>query len=698
LSKKRKKKASPPPRGDSLRERAPDISERVATPRERDVAVREHAAAAPESASAPRKLPIREIWLMGVLAVSGLVYTRSIHSQFVYDDLADIVGNKYIKLWSFIWKSFYKELWWFSDPDRAASLYYRPLQNLWLGVNFHLFHYDPRGYHVLMIVMQVVVVYLLFRVTEELTHRLSSAIIAAMLFGLMPVHTQAVAWPSAIPMPMALAFQLGAFLLVIRRGTARIRNSAPAVGLFFCALLTHESAIVFPVVVAAYAFLGLEREVQQRLSWQSRVRASANACAPFFAAAFVYLGIRFAVLGYINAVAATNEMTLYVALISTPQIFFKYLLMLALPIQAEPAHSVATISSIWSPAFYLPMILLIVIAAAVAALLVNYRRQAPIYFFCIVWILLAIAPVLNLRAFRVISLMEDRYVYAASAPWSIMVGAFAGQLIAASSLLAWLTIPALTAAGIALGVILWRVQYFWQSDLVMFSRCVADEPGSWLCQEWLSASLMDEGEVQKAEKDIKIAIALNPAPGSDMMRLGQMYITEGEQKRGLAEMVSAMQAKGVENKWYFEVVTDAIAMQDYDTAEKLLKMIAAKPKGGAIAAIGYAQIKQSHHDYVGARDILKDATKQYPEDPDLWILLAQNDEVLHDYLNALIAADHAIDLSPNAAWYRMLRGKLLDKLGRHDEAVAEYRRAIEVAPEDDNIPIVVAKVAPEALR
>jgi Flp pilus assembly protein TadD len=50
--------------------------------------------------------------------------------------------------------------------------------------------------------------------------------------------------------------------------------------------------------------------------------------------------------------------------------------------------------------------------------------------------------------------------------------------------------------------------------------------------------------------------------------------------------------------------------------------------------------------------------------------------VLHYYLDALKAADRAIALSPDSGWYRMLRAKLLDRLGRHDEAVAEYRRAI----------------------
>ncbi len=641
---------------------------------------------------------MRELWLTGVLAVSALVYTRSIHNLFVYDDVADIASNKYIKLWSFVWKSFYKELWWFYDPDTPQSFYYRPLQNLWLGVNFHLFGYDPRGYHVLTIAMQVIVVYLLFRVTEELTHRLSSAVIAATLFGLMPVHAQAVVWPSAIPILMVLAFQLGAFLLVITREAVTPRNTALAVGLFFCALLTHESAILFPVVVATYTFFEPGRESAPATAWQSRIRPSVIASLPFFAAAVVYLGIRVAVLGLISAAASSNVMSWYVTLINIPHVLCKYILMMVLPIRAEPAHSVAIISSISSPAFYLPMIILVVIASAAVALLITYRRQAPIYWFCIIWIMLAIAPVLNLRAFRPISLMEDRYVYTASAAWSIMVGAFAGQLIATSSLLAWLTIPVLTASGIALATILWRVQYFWHNDLTMFSRCIADEPGSWLCRSWLASAQTDDGDLRSAERNRKIAIALNPAPSYEMMQLGQLYIAKGERERGLAEMVAALQANGVKDKWFLEVVTDAIGMQDYDTADKVLKLIAAKPQGGAMAAIGYSQIKQSHRDYAGARDILKDATKQYPKYPDLWILLAQNDEVLHDNLNALIAADHAIELSPDSGWYRMLRAKLLDKLGRHDEAVAEYRRAIAAEPEDTDIPFMVAKVAPEALR
>jgi protein O-mannosyl-transferase len=698
LSKKQKRKASQPPRPDSPREHAPDVSERSATPREHEAPTREPAQLSEASERARWRLPVRGLWLTGVLAVSALVYTHSIHNEFVYDDVADIGGNKYIKLWSFVWKSFYKDLWWFTDPVAPASIYYRPLQNAWLGINFHLFGYDPRGYHVLMIAMQVIVVYLLFRVTEGLTHRLSSAVIAAAFFGLMPVHTQAIVWPSAIPIPMVLAFQLGAFLVVITRATATLRNTALAVGLYFCAQLTHESAIIFPVVVAAYTFIEPGREAAPNRTWRSRIRPSAIASAPFLAAAFAYLCIRIAVLGFVTAKAISNEMSWYVALVSIPQVLCRYIVMLVLPIHAEPAHSVPIISSILSPGFYLPLLILIAIASIVAALLFTYRRQAPLYLFCIVWILLAIAPVLNLRSFRPISLMEDRYLYAASAAWSIMVGAFAGQLIATSSLVAWLTIPALTAVGIAMGVILWRVQSFWRNDLAMFSRCVADEPDSWLCRSWLANAKMDNGDLREAEYNFKVSIAGDPTPSKSMMQLGKLYFAEGDPKRGLAEMVAAVQAPGVEDKWFLEVATYAIAMQDYDTADKVLKIIAAKPKGGALAAIGYSQIRQSHHDYEGARDIVKDAIEEYPRDPDLWILLAQNDQVLHDYRDALKAADHAIELSPDSAWYRMLRGKLLDQLGRHDEAVAEYRRAIEVAPEDNGVPYMVAKVAPEALH
>ncbi len=96
------------------------------------------------------------------------------------------------------------------------SAYYRPLQDVWLWLNYHMFGFAPAGWHLTMIAVHLIAVWLVFRIARELTDSRWTPIIAATLFGVLPIHAQAVVWPTAIPLPMSAVFMLAAFLCFIR--------------------------------------------------------------------------------------------------------------------------------------------------------------------------------------------------------------------------------------------------------------------------------------------------------------------------------------------------------------------------------------------------------------------------------------------------------------------------------------------------
>src|SRR5712692_6235422 len=110
------------------------------------------------------------------LLLTLAAYLPSLPNGFVYDDRYMVAANPFIGEWSFIWKSFTHDLWWFSDPLRLPrSFYYRPFEDAWLALNYHLFGLNPPGWHATMIVVQLVGVYLVYRLAQELTRQRSSA-------------------------------------------------------------------------------------------------------------------------------------------------------------------------------------------------------------------------------------------------------------------------------------------------------------------------------------------------------------------------------------------------------------------------------------------------------------------------------------------------------------------------------------------
>ena len=155
--------------------------------------------------------------LAGVLLVTALSYARSLGNGFVFDDWL-FVGNRYVGQWSFFWKSLTRDPWWFRDPARLPQTpYYRPLQDVWIGLNYQLFGAHPAGWHAAMVALHLLVVFLVFKISEVITRERAAALLAALLFGVLPMHAAAVAFASAADVSLVAALELGAFYLVIRR-------------------------------------------------------------------------------------------------------------------------------------------------------------------------------------------------------------------------------------------------------------------------------------------------------------------------------------------------------------------------------------------------------------------------------------------------------------------------------------------------
>jgi protein O-mannosyl-transferase len=653
------------------------------------VGVKANAAAAARS---------HKLAIAALLTGSSLVYLRALGNHFVYDDNEEISLNHLIGDWSFAWRSFAHDSWWFRDPTRLPqSAYYRPLQDLWLALNYHTFGMNPLGWHLAMIAIEVLAVYLLFKVAGELTHDFTSALIAAALFAILPIHVQAVVWPSAIVMPMAAVFDLGALLIVIRHGAWTPAWLVAALILSALAMLSHESAIMFPAIVASYLLIEPGKESAER-SWTVRIRASAIGSAGFFAVAAVYLALRYSILGFISRANPTNHMSVAEIALTMPEAVGQYVLLLLAPWRAEPAHPVVQVSSVAAPEFYGPLLGLLAIASA-SAMLLAHRKRAPLYLFCGAWIALAIAPVLNLGALSPIAMVEDRYLYFPSAAWCVMLGALAGELLLSAETVRNVVIAALVTAALGLIAVLWHVQGYWHDDAALFGRCVEVFPGSSLCHERLGMALKGEGEFTQAAQEFQIAGALDPDSGSALYNLAIVQLMEGNRKLAVDEMVRALpRIKDAPAEAYGEAARIAIEDGDDATADRLLHEAARHTDGAEVDAIGRAEMKIAHHDYAAAEAILHDAVVKYPANPDVWILLAVAEQSLGNTERALAAAEQAVARGPNVAMAHIERAKLLDQIGRHRDAVEDYRRALEIEPNDPGIRKTAAEAAPEAMR
>jgi protein O-mannosyl-transferase len=469
-----------------------------------------------------------------LLLVIG-AYSRSMLNGFVFDDFPYIVFNQPLRHLSFAWLSWKHDVWWFvGSPDHVHSPYYRPIQNTFLALVFPIVGTSTLRWHILKILLHLVVVGLTFRLSQLLTSNTAISLVAALLFGVLTLHAEAVVWVSAFHEPLTAIFELGAFCAFINRPRGKSSGMVLPLILFGMAVFAHESAVGFPILIAAYDFLlgpnfdGKLNELESpaktaTLRW--RFEHALLLSALFAVVDVLYVGFRVfalgreAVLGISRKAVSFghvgNQIRIHANAINPPafQVFstlplviVAYLELFVLPWRAGPAHPVRFVSTPGLANFYEPMAILLLLGL-IAYLVLHKSIHTKLYLFCIVWWLVTILPALNLN--QVVSLVQDRYEYIPSVGLCILAAHILFTL--ASHGVWWQKATALGMVGfIAVqSVALWQIEPLWYDNPTMIGKCVEILPDSIFYREQLAAILRSRGDLAGAITQLTIAADRN---------------------------------------------------------------------------------------------------------------------------------------------------------------------------------------------
>jgi len=643
--------------------------------------------AMPGSTVEPAVSAMRRVALAAILVLAALVYLRCLNDGFVYDDNILIVGNHYLGQWSFLWKSLFRDEYWFQDPLRLPqSPRYRPLLLIWFALQYHLFGLNPVGWHATMIAVHLIAVWLVFRVAERLTGELRAALLAALLFALMPIHAQAVAWATGFGLVLTGAFQLGAFDSFTRRAAAPRRSWIVSLALYAGALLSHgESAVAFFGLVALYGFLfeargPTSREVSRMAALAPRIRHGLVCASPFMAEMLIYLLVRKLILGN-QAMGARNIDAVQFAA-TGPRVMASYLELLAMPWLATPGHGVLVVSSLRAPAFWLPAIILASLAAALFMLPIE-RRRRELYVFCAGWIVMSLAPVMYLPALRPDQMVADNYLYTASAGSSVLVADWIVRFSRRGAWSARLARSATAAMMLVCTVSLWRAQGAWHDDLSLFSRCVQDSPEAQICHSQLGTVMRRLGDLSGAARELSIARDLDPGDGRTLYELGQADAQLGRLDQGTKEVARGLSMTPDPPAYAYMVLAQLYYLNgEQARSEATLKYLETLFDGAHAAGLARARIEVYRGDAAGAETLLRGLTARYPDDERLWAMLGQARAERGRIGEALSAYGEAAKLAPGdpAPW--LAAAQLLHASNRDREALEQCRRALAAGPDN----------------
>ena len=188
-----------------------------------------------------------------IILVACVIYAKSIAYQYTYfDDVPLVVLNQSVlNNLSNIPRLFSTDVFIsFNNPE----LFYRPLLDLLIMLELQISKNSPAIFHITNILMHIGSSLLLFVVFKRLKLPRMLAAAAALIFCVHPLNTSAVVWiPGSNDLLLTLLILASFSLFLQALDTNRLWFWALHLFLFFLALLTKESAIVFPLLCAVYA-------------------------------------------------------------------------------------------------------------------------------------------------------------------------------------------------------------------------------------------------------------------------------------------------------------------------------------------------------------------------------------------------------------------------------------------------------------
>ncbi len=469
-----------------------------------------------------KKSPLAGLAVPLAAAVTLAVYLRSLWSGFVnYDDLGYVVENPFIRTLD---KNFIK---WAFTREHMGN--WHPLTMVSYAVDFRFWGLNPAGYHLTNIVLHAVNTFLVGTLATRLYGMASfererdfypgilTGLVAALLFGLHPIHVESVAWVSERKDVLSGLFFMLSILAYVKYADPGWRRGsgvyyALSLVLFILALMSKPMAVTLPAVLLLLDFYPLDR---LKGVWRALYEK-----VPFFAlsAASVFLTVWAQAKG--RALLTHYPLTERLAVAVRAYAFYIY--KTALPVNLIPYYP--------RPVHPFDYVFILSLAAFAAVTLWCLVALVPgrkkIYTAVWLYYIVTLLPVVGIVQAGY-QMAANRYMYIPSIGPFILIGSFVGYLssrFAESRAIVAVSV----AAALVLGLLTFRQERFWKDSISLWSRELKYKPVT-LAYTGRGYAYYQEGRYAEAIEDYTVVIEGTKGRKTDDIELDEVY-----NKRGLA--------------------------------------------------------------------------------------------------------------------------------------------------------------------
>lgn len=485
-----------------------------------------------EIAKTDREKKIKEKINLIILAIlTILCYGNTLFNDFVYDDSFVIEKSDFIKNFSNAKMLFSKDYF-----KNTIELSYRPLVTLTYFIDFHFWKLNPIGYHITNVVLHLFCVITVYFLIRSFFKERYISLIAAALFTVHPINTEAVNAISFREDLLAAFFFILSFLCYIKLEQANSKKvyclyiSISALSLFL-GLFSKESVLVFPLVIIAYHLI-IQTPSQNIKS------IKLLSYIPIWAASLLII-IFYIIIRFIYLVPANKELipdlpqlggSISASIFNFPTIFNYYISLMVLPIKLRADYCFDGLQSLVSLRAIFSYLLFITFIT-IAGICVRKNKYVS---FSMLWMLFSLAPVSNI--IPISNPIAERYLYLTSIGFVLLAAAFINYCVQkkifeikiggdADKIISGCVVFVIIIIPIYLGLTI-RRNLEWGDEKLLWTSNLKLEPNSARSINGVASANIREGEIEKAKVLIIRGINLHPKDYKLRSNLGIVYAME----------------------------------------------------------------------------------------------------------------------------------------------------------------------------
>lgn len=446
-----------------------------------------------------------------IIFICFSIYGNSLNNAFVWDDIALIRDNAYIKDCSRAGGFFAGHM-----SSIEKSDFYRPLVMISYAIDYSIWKLNTMGYHLTNILLHCLTALAVYWLVAILYGNSFIALLTGIFFAVHPVHTEAVTYISGRSDCLAGFLMVLSFIFYVKNLQKRKMKFYIFMILAYAGgVLSREAALALPLLLLIYNYtFGRELKFKE--------------ITPFLIVSFIYASLRLIILGHLAFTADfLQRLPGFFAAIAG------YIKLLVFPFYLHMVDSKIELFSLNDP----KVIAGILITAFLLIYAFKNRKNHSPVFFSISWFLLALLPVSNIYPLN--AYMREHWLYVPSIGFFLLLASGLSSLCARKKFYVAGIVFIIGLSGFYSYLTIKQNEY-WKEPIGFYKRTLEYDPDNWRLLLNLGNAYNETGKIEEAEASYKKALGINPKSAEAYHNLGIIYNNMGRKEEAMAAFHKAL--------------------------------------------------------------------------------------------------------------------------------------------------------------